>query len=172
MKKRILALLVLTVLLAGCTGPAHVQTAAPAEEPTPAEPAVPAEPVETARAEETPQPAPDVEGDQGLPNAVDLYFPSNPTTGYSWTAEVDNPAVAEVEGQYYPDSVAQGVVGAGGKQWYRIHGLAEGVTSVTFRYARPWEDTAVTTYLYRIQVDARRNVLIWGVEVDPKGTDG
>ncbi|MCR5577488.1 MAG: protease inhibitor I42 family protein [Oscillospiraceae bacterium] len=157
MKKRILALLVLTVLLAGCTGPVHVQTAAPAAEPEPAE---------------TAQAAPEVEGDEGLPNAVDLYFPANPTTGYSWTAEVENPAVAEVEEQYYPDSASLGMVGVGGRQWYRIHGLEEGVTSVTFRYGRPWEDTAATTYLYRIQVDAKRNVIIWGVEVDPKGTDG
>ena len=123
-------------------------------------------------AAESPEPAPEVEGDQGLPNAVDLYFPANPTTGYTWTAEVDDPAVAEVEDQYYPDSAPQGMVGVGGRQWYRIHGLSEGVTNVTFRYGRSWEDKAYTTYLYRIQVDAKRNVLIWGVEVDPKGTDG
>ena len=164
MKKRIFVLLALVFLLSACSGPAHSETAAPApaEEPKPAESAAPAE---------SSQPTQDVEGDEGLPNAVDLYFPSNPTTGYSWTAEVEDPAVAEVEEQYYPDSAPLGMVGVGGTQWYRIHGIGEGTTSVTFRYARPWESTAVTTYLYRIQVDAKRNVIIWGVEVDPNRTD-
>lgn len=162
MKKLILVLLVPVFLLAACSGPAHSEPAASAPA---AQTAVPAAPAESA------QPTSDVEGDQGLPNAVDLYFPANPTTGYSWTAEVENPAVAEVEEQYYPDSAPLDMVGVGGTQWYRIHGLGEGTTSVTFRYARPWESTAVTTYLYRIQVDAKRNVIIWGVEVDPNRTD-
>ena len=26
-----------------------------------------------------------------VPNVVDLYLPSNPTTGYSWTYEIEDP---------------------------------------------------------------------------------
>ena len=95
---------------------------------------------------------------------MDLYFPANPTTGYEWSYEVENPEVVELEGKYFPDGFS-GLIGSGGSQWYRIRGLSEGVTSVTFRYARSWESEAITTYLYRMQVDTRGNVLIWGVEV-------
>lgn len=154
MKKRILALLVLTVLLVGCTGPAHAQDAA--------QPASPAEPTEA------PQPEPETEG---FPNAVDLYFPGNPTTGYIWSAEISDPAIVELDEQYFAPDTEPGWVGAGGTQWYRIRGASEGITSVTFHYGRPWEDTAITTYVYRVQVNARGDVLIWGVEVDPKNTD-
>ena len=100
-----------------------------------------------------------------VPNAVDLYFPSNPTTGYEWTAEIEDPAVAELDEMFF-DGGMPGLVGRGGTQWYRIRGKAEGITSVTFRYARSWEDSALTTYVYRLQVDDRGSVLIWGVEVD------
>ena len=161
MKKQILAVLILAFLLAGCAGPAHpsAQDAPEPEKPMPEAPAGSAQP--TAEPEK-----PDVEPEpDSVPNAVDLYFPSNPTTGYEWTAEIENPAVVELDEMYFADW-KPGVVGAGGVQWYRIRGASEGITSVTFRYARSWEKNALTTYVYRLQVDARGSVLIWGVEVD------
>ena len=157
MKKITLVLLALLFLLAGCSGPAHP---APAAEPEQAA-------AETRAQEPTPPPetaAPAEPEAEYSPNAVDLYFPANPTTGYEWSYEVENPEVVELEGKYFPDGFS-GLIGAGGTQWYRIRGLSEGVTSVTFRYARSWESEAIDTYLYRIQVDEKGNVLIWGVEV-------
>ena len=161
MKKRILAVLILAFLLTGCAGPAHpsAQDAPEPEKPLPEAPAASAQP--TAEPEKTDvEPEPDF-----VPNAVDLYFPSNPTTGYGWTAEIETPGIVELDEMYFSDA-RPGIVGGGGVQWYRIRGASEGITSVTFRYARPWEDAAVNTYVYRLQVDARRSVLIWGVEVD------
>jgi predicted secreted protein len=161
MKKRILAVLILAFLLAGCAGPAHpsAQDAPETEKPMPETPAESAQPtVEPEKPDVEPEP-------DSVPNAVDLYFPSNPTTGYEWTAEIEDPAVVELDEKYF-DDWKPGVVGAGGVQWYRIRGASEGITSVTFRYARSWENTALTTYVYRLQVDARGSVLIWGVEVD------
>ena len=161
MRKRIVAVLILAFLLAGCSGPAHppAQNAPETEKPTPEAPAESTQP--TAEPEKPDyEPEPD-----SVPNAVDLYFPSNPTTGYEWTAEIEDPAVVELDEKYF-DDWKPGVVGAGGVQWYRIRGASEGITSVTFRYARSWEDSALTTYVYRLQVDGRGSVLIWGVEVD------
>ena len=161
MKKRILAVLILAFLLAGCSGPAHpsAQDTPEPEKPLPEAPAESAQP--TAEPEKPDyEPEPD-----SVPNAVDLYFPSNPTTGYEWTAEIETPGIVELDEEYFPDN-KPGVVGAGGVQWYRIRGASEGITSVTFRYARSWEDSALTTYVYRLQVDARGSVLIWGVEVN------
>ncbi|MDO4989371.1 MAG: protease inhibitor I42 family protein [Eubacteriales bacterium] len=168
MKKRMLAALAFVFLLAGCSGPTHPQTPSAAEPEGPAALETPAG--TEAPAAELPaasaQPAPDYEPEPDfVPNAVDLYFPSNPTTGYNWTAEVETPGIVELDEMYFSDA-KPGIVGAGGVQWYRIRGASEGITSVTFRYARPWEDSALTTYVYRLQVDAKRSVLIWGVEVD------
>ena len=161
MTKRILAVLILAFLLAGCSGPAHpsAQDTPEPEKPLPEAPAESAQP--TAEPEKPDyEPEPD-----SVPNAVDLYFPSNPTTGYEWTAEIETPGIVELDEEYFPDN-KPGMVGTGGVQWYRIRGASEGITSVTFRYARSWEDTALTTYVYRLQVDARGSVLIWGVEVN------
>ncbi len=162
MKKQVLAALILAFLLAGCSGPAHPQ--APAGElPLPVETEAAVEAAATECPAETAQPEPHF-----TPNAVDLYFPANPTTGYAWTAEFGEPGIAELDEKYFADGEL-GKVGAGGIQWYHIRGVSEGVTSVTFRYARSWENSALTTYVYRLEVDAKRNVLIWGVEVDPDG---
>ena len=100
-----------------------------------------------------------------IPNCVDLYFPANPTTGYSWWAEIEDAGVVELREQYFEDCGELGFVGAGGTQWYHIDGVAEGVTSVVFRYARAWEERALYAFTYRLNVDERGNVLIWGVEM-------
>ncbi len=104
---------------------------------------------------------------QSWPNVVDFYFPANPTTGYSWAAVIDDPAVASLDEQYFPNSSDLGMTGVGGIQWYRIRGLSEGMTSIRFSYQRPWERETAPLYafVYRLSVDAAGNVLIWGVEM-------
>ena len=101
-----------------------------------------------------------------VPNMVDLYFPSNPTTGYSWTCEIEDPSVVAVRDQFFEDSAQLGFVGTGGTHWFHLSGLRPGITSVIFQYARSWEpDSATSTTHYRLTVDEDLNVMIWGVEV-------
>lgn len=100
------------------------------------------------------------------PNEVDLYFPSNPTTGYSWVAEIEDEEVLGYREQFFEDDGTRDWVGAGGTDWFHLYGVAPGTTSVVFRYARPWEDTDAGRTTYRITVDEQLNVLIWGVEVE------
>ncbi len=101
------------------------------------------------------------------PNCVDLYFPSNPTTGYSWEVTAAEDGIVAIRDQYFADSGDLGMTGAGGTHWFHFSGLREGTTSVTFRYIRAWEpETAYYTYVYRLTVDEAGNVLIWGVEVE------
>ena len=101
-----------------------------------------------------------------VPNQVDLYFPDNPTTGYSWSYDIEDSSLIEIREQYFEDSSDLGFVGGGGTQWFHISGLCPGTTSVTFRYLRTWEpDPATSETTYRLTVDDRLNVLIWGVEV-------
>lgn len=152
MKRNVLLLVAAALLLAGCAASSHPAAAETGAPTTPA----PQTPI--------PQELPKQEPEEGLPNAVDLYFPSNPTTGNDWTATVETPGVVELDEQYFPKQI-EGLVGAGGTQWYRIRGVGEGITSVTFQYGRYWEEKPLTTFVYRLQVDARGSVLIWGVEV-------
>ena len=101
-----------------------------------------------------------------VPNQVDLYLPSNPTTGYAWVCEVEDASLIAVRDQFFEDSGELGFVGVGGTHWFHLSGLRPGTTSVTFRYLRSWEpDTPAAQTTYRISVDERLNVLIWGVEV-------
>lgn len=101
-----------------------------------------------------------------VPNQVDLYMPSNPTTGYSWTCNVEDPSVVAVRDQFFEDSSELGFVGAGGTHWFHISGVQPGTTSVIFRYLRSWEAEApAEETTYRLTVDEQLNVMIWGVEV-------
>ena len=101
-----------------------------------------------------------------VPNQVDLYLPSNPTTGYAWVCEVEDASLVAVRDQFFEDSHELGFVGGGGTHWFHLSGLRPGVTSVTFRYLRSWEaDTPAEQTTSRLSVDDQLNVLIWGVEV-------
>ncbi len=104
-----------------------------------------------------------------VPNSVDLYFPANPTTGYTWTAEVADEGIIAVEEQYFEDSHALGMTGVGGTQWFHFDGLTEGNTSVTISYQRSWEgNEPLYVFVYRLSVDEENNVMIWGVEMNPE----
>ena len=101
-----------------------------------------------------------------VPNQVDLYLPANPTTGYSWICDVEDPALVEIRDQYFEYSQEPGFVGGGGEHWFHISGVRPGTTSVTFRYLRSWEpDTPAEQTTYRLTVNDQLDVLIWGVEV-------
>ena len=105
-----------------------------------------------------------------MPNQVDLYFPSNPTTGYDWQAAAEDPDLVEIKDQFFEYNHEEGLVGVGGTHWFHLSGLKPGTTSVTFRYLRSWDpDSVVSETLYRLTVDEDMNVLIWGVEVSDLG---
>lgn len=100
------------------------------------------------------------------PNVVDLYFPSNPTTGYSWTVEIEDDSIVKVTDEYFADSSDLGIVGEGGTHWFHFNGQKEGTTHVTFRYIRSWDSEApIYKFIYRLTVDEHQNVMIWGVEM-------
>ena len=102
-----------------------------------------------------------------VPNQVDIYLPSNPTTGYSWTYEAEDPTLIVIRDQFFENSNDLGFAGVGGTHWFHISGLKPGSTSVSFRYLRSWEteEAPAEETTYRLTVDDQLNVLIWGVEV-------
>ena len=48
-----------------------------------------------------------------VPNVVDLYLPSNPTTGYSWTYVIEDPSIVSLRDEYFSQSMGSDLVGAG-----------------------------------------------------------
>lgn len=103
-----------------------------------------------------------------MPNCVDLYFPANPTTGYVWTWTAEEPYIVSVTDQYFPDEQTQAnIAGAGGRHWFHFDGLQPGVTAVTLTYGRPWEETPLSFFTFRVTVNEQLDVLIWGVEANP-----
>ena len=112
--------------------------------------------------------APDTDIVSGyVPNAVDLYMPSNPTTGYSWTYEIEDPSIVSLRDEYFSQSMGSNLAGAGGTHWFHISGEQPGITSVTFRYLRAWETDIppAEQTTYRLSVNDQLDVMIWGVEV-------
>lgn len=69
-----------------------------------------------------------------------ISLPSNPTTGYSWqlcSKNTRNTIVGVEELPYKADET--GLIGAGGKQSWKITGKKQGNTHIRFEYKRPWE---------------------------------
>lgn len=74
--------------------------------------------------------------------ALHIFLPANPTTGYTWSYELDNDLIAFVT-EIYIHNGAEGAVGAGGV-WHAVFQTTMkgvGDVTLTLRYARPWEDT-------------------------------
>ena len=63
---------------------------------------------------------------------------SNLTTGYSWQESHDANMLELVE-KSYKEQAKQGVVGAGGVEYFRYKALKTGETEITLVYKRPWE---------------------------------
>ena len=69
-----------------------------------------------------------------------IALDSNPTTGYDWEESHDPYKLILVEKKYEPDEKAEGLVGAGGTQYYRFKALKKGDTKVNLVYKRAWEE--------------------------------
>ncbi|MCQ2591323.1 MAG: protease inhibitor I42 family protein [Treponema sp.] len=84
----------------------------------------------------------------------------NPTTGYSWIAEIEDESVLMLE-EYVTYLGEEKIVGAPSSFVYKIVPLKQGSTTVLFKYMRPWEKNApIETKLYNIEVDAQEKIKI------------
>lgn len=82
-----------------------------------------------------------------------IALPSNPTTGYAWTATISNAAVIRGEGSSY---LAPGGsrMGAGGTQILAFETGTAGSATITVQYRRPWEKNvkAAKTMTFSVSV--------------------
>lgn len=80
---------------------------------------------------------------QGIDTEVNQQFVialgSNPgSTGYSWQASYDETMLELVE-KIYKEEAEEGLVGAGGVEYFRFKALEIGRTPITLVYKQPWE---------------------------------
>ena len=82
-----------------------------------------------------------------------LALGANPTTGYSWQVHHNESVLTLVEQKYEPGNQAQqGLVGAGGVEFFRFKALQKGETSITLSYQRPWEGQAIEQKVFAIDI--------------------
>jgi predicted secreted protein len=79
-----------------------------------------------------------------------IVVESNPTTGYSWSAEFDANRLKLKSSSY--ERPAEHCLGAGGKHVFVLVPLKEERTAVHLQYRRPWEKEPVKTRSYEVLV--------------------
>lgn len=78
---------------------------------------------------------------------------ANATTGYSWTYEIDNPAVLElVTAEYVPFENEEGLLGVGGEWVASFRGLTAGTANLTLYYGSADDAAPVDTRTLEIAV--------------------
>lgn len=78
-----------------------------------------------------------------------VQLESNPTTGYSWTAEYDQDILELMSEGYERSSM---MIGGGGHALFIFLSLKRGRTTITMRYRRPWEDEAIKIMRFLVEV--------------------
>lgn len=76
---------------------------------------------------------------------------SNPTTGYSWQESHDQ-SMLELLEKVYKEPAQEGVVGAGGIEYFRFKALKAGQTEITMVYQRPWEEEVLGQKVFTVYV--------------------
>ena len=92
----------------------------------------------------------------GINQEFVIALGSNPTTGYSWQESYDETRLELVGGEstYKPGKEAkQGVVGAGGVEYFRFKALKAGETEITLVYKRPWEEGIAEQKVFTVNIE-------------------
>lgn len=85
----------------------------------------------------------------------------NFSTGYVWQYAVEDKSIAELtDEEIISDDPTGERCGAGETHIWKVKGLKEGSTEVTFNYLRPWESEIDKNVTYIVNVDSNLNVTI------------
>ena len=77
---------------------------------------------------------------------------SNPTTGYGWQESHDQTMLELLE-KSYKEQAEEGVVGAGGIEYFRFKALKSGQTEITMNYQRPREEEILEQKIFTVYVN-------------------
>jgi len=93
--------------------------------------------------------------DIGVNQEFVIALGSNLTTGYSWQASYDETMLELVGGQStykLSEEAKQGLVGAGGVEYFRFKALKTERTKITLVYKRPWEEEIRDQKVFTINI--------------------
>ena len=91
--------------------------------------------------------------DVGVNEEFVIALESNPTTGYDWEASLDENMLKLVESKYEMSKGAEeGLVGAGGVDYFRFKALNKGETEITMTYKRPWEEESLEQKVFTVDI--------------------
>jgi len=76
---------------------------------------------------------------------------SNPTTGYSWQESHDQ-SMLELVKWKYEEEAQEGVVGAGGIEYFRFKAIKAGQTEITMVYQRPGEEETLEQKVFTVYI--------------------
>lgn len=85
-----------------------------------------------------------------------ISLPSNPTTGYNWTADYDYVLLKLGEAEFEEASASQKAmrVGSGGTQVFEFTPISPGKTTIYFVYKRSWENIVADTRSFLVEIVA------------------
>ena len=91
--------------------------------------------------------------DVGVNEEFVIVLESNPTTGYDWQESHDENMLKLVGSEYKMGKEAeQGLVGAGGVDYFRFKALNKGETEVTMTYKRLWEEESLEQKVFIVDI--------------------
>ncbi len=98
---------------------------------------------------------------------ITVRLDANATTGYSWTYEIDDPAVLElVTEEYVADENAEGLLGVGGEWVASFHGLKAGTATLSLYYTGMDDEAPVDARMLEITVAEDTTLTLDFVEMD------
>ena len=79
---------------------------------------------------------------------------SNPTTGYEWWESYDETMLEMVGEKTYElgAEAKEGVVGAGGVEFFTFKALKKGTTEITLVYKRGWEEESIDQKVFTVDI--------------------
>lgn len=87
----------------------------------------------------------------GLNQEFVIALGSNHSTGYSWQ-ESHNQTMLELVNWKYEEEAEEGVVGAGGIEYFRFKALKMGQTEITLSYQRLWEEEILEQKVFTVYI--------------------
>lgn len=94
-----------------------------------------------------------------------ISLAENPTTGYQWAIELSAEGIMDQDGdEYTPDTVPEGMTGAGGMHTWRFGTLAPGEVTLRFSLQRSWEAGAEDALSLTFAVDGNLNAALVSAE--------
>ena len=89
----------------------------------------------------------------GVDQEFVIALGSNPTTGYSWQPDFDRAVIELVESKYELGKKAEeGLVGAGGVEFFKFKALKAGQAEITLAYQRPWGKESIDRKVFTIDI--------------------